>query len=153
MINKAKAIIKGGLIYPDINGMVLFTQYRDAVEVNVKVHNLPEFVRTKGLTVGPFGFHIHNGKNCEVGTIDDQFPLVGSHYNPADQPHGNHAGDLPVLMPLKDGTALMKFYTDKFIIADIIGLTILIHQSPDDYRTEPSGNSGIKIACGVILPY
>jgi len=153
MINKAKAIIKGGLVYPDINGMALFTQYSDGVEINVKVHNLPPFSREGGLAIGPFAFHIHTGKSCEVGTLQDPFPLVGSHYNPYNQPHGNHAGDFPVLMPMSNGTAVLKFTSDKFTVSDIIGLTVLIHQSPDDYRTEPAGNSGEKIACGVVTTY
>lgn len=153
MVNKAIAMVSGGLLYPDINGVIQFTQYRDGVEVTVKVHNLPNFARKNGLAIGPFGFHIHYGKNCEVGTIDNQFPLVGNHYNPDGQPHGNHAGDFPVLMPLKDGTAIMKFVTDKFYLSDVIGLPVLIHQSPDDYRTEPSGDSGEKIACGIIKGY
>ncbi|MGI6701283.1 MAG: superoxide dismutase family protein [Christensenellales bacterium] len=153
MINKAKAVVKGGLLYPDINGTVLFTQFRDGVEINVKIHNLPAFSRADGKAVGPFGFHIHNGKSCEIGTIDDQFPLSGTHYNPGDRPHGDHAGDFPVLMPMSDGTAMMKFTSDKFLVSDIMGLTVLIHESPDDYRTEPAGNSGEKIACGVITPF
>lgn len=153
MVSKAKAMIKGGLLYPNINGVVLFTQYLDGVEVTAKIHNLPPFSRKNGLAIGPFGFHIHNGKNCEVGTISDQFPLVGSHYNPDDQPHGNHAGDFPVLMPLSDGTAIMKFVTDKFKISDVIGLPVLVHLSPDDYRTEPAGDTGEKIACGVIQAF
>lgn len=152
-MNKARAIIKGGLLFPDINGVVILTQYNDGVEVIVRIHNLPPFSRENGLAIGPFAFHIHNGKNCEVGTINDQFPLVGTHYNPDKQPHGNHAGDFPVLMPNKDGTAITRFITDKFKVTDVIGLPILVHLSPDDYRTEPSGNSGIKIACGIIASF
>lgn len=150
MFNIAKANIKGGLLYPEIKGEVIFLQYPKFVEVSVMIHNLPKFERSEGLKIAPFGFHIHNGKNCEVGQINDQFPLVGSHYNPNDQPHGNHAGDFPVLMPLSNGTVMMKFTTDKFKLNEVLGYPVVIHLSPDDYSTEPAGNSGIKIACGTI---
>lgn len=149
MIIKAKSIIRGGLIYPDISGIVLFTQFINGVEVTAKIHNLPDFSRD-GIAIGPFGFHLHNGKSCEVGDLNNQFPLVGSHYNPYNQPHGNHAGDFPSLMPLSNGTAMIKFFSDKFRVDEIIGLVIVIHQGPDNYLSEPAGESGEKIACGLI---
>lgn len=46
----------------------------------------------------------------------------------------------------------MKFFTDKFVPSDIIGRAVIIHENPDDYRTQPAGNSGKRIACGVICP-
>lgn len=65
------------------------------------------------------------------------------------QPHGNHAGDFPVLFS-NNGSSRMSFFTSKFKVADIIGRSVIIHESPDDYRTQPAGNSGRKLACGVI---
>lgn len=153
MITRARAYIEGGALYPEIKGNVYFTQFRDFVEVVARIHNLPEFSRKNNKCIGPFAFHIHNGKDCEKGTIEKPFPNSGGHYNPTDQPHGNHAGDFPVLMPLKNGTAMVKFLTDKFSVDDVINLPVLIHQSPDDYRTEPAGNSGEKIACGIIKAF
>ena len=55
-------------------------------------------------------------------------------------------------MPLKDGTVVMRFLTDKFKLDDVVGRAVVIHESPDDYRTQPAGGSGIKIACGIIKP-
>lgn len=64
-------------------------------------------------------------------------------------PHGNHAGDFPVLFS-NNGYARMSFFTDKFRVRDIIGRSVMIHENPDDYRSQPPGDSGKRIACGVI---
>ena len=72
-----------------------------------------------------------------------QFP------NEDTQPHGNHIGDFPVLFS-NNGYTRMRFFTDKFKPEDIIGRSVIIHENPDDYRTQPSGNSGKRIGCGVI---
>ncbi|SHH90039.1 Copper/zinc superoxide dismutase (SODC) [Clostridium grantii DSM 8605] len=80
---------------------------------------------------------------------------AGGHWNPKNQPHGNHAGDLPVLFS-NNGVAIMSFFTDKFKVAGIINKAIIIHESPDDYTSQPSGNAGKRLACGLIqgfLPY
>lgn len=73
----------------------------------------------------------------------------GGHWNPTGAPHGNHAGDFPVLFS-NHGKAQMCFLTDKFPVADIIGKAVVIHENPDDYRTQPAGSSGRRIACGII---
>lgn len=72
-------------------------------------------------------------------------------YNEDTLPHGNHAGDFPVLFS-NNGYARMSFFTDKFKPEDIINRSVIIHQNPDDYRSQPAGNSGKRIACGVIYP-
>lgn len=64
-------------------------------------------------------------------------------------PHGNHAGDFPVLFS-NNGRAFMCFFTDRFRVRDIVGKAVIIHQNPDDYRSQPSGNAGKRLACGVI---
>lgn len=148
---KAMAFVKGSKQYPMIYGMVHFQQFQDGVTIFAKIRNLPPFSRN-GTAVSPFGFHLHDGYSCEQGSIDEPFPLSGKHYNPKNQTHGNHAGDFPVLMPLSNGTAILKFITDKFTIPEILGKTVVVHQSPDDFLTDPSGNSGMKIACGTIKP-
>lgn len=70
-------------------------------------------------------------------------------YNEDTLPHGNHSGDFPVLFS-NDEYARMSFFTDKFKPTDIIGKSVIIHENPDDYRSQPAGNSGKRIACGVI---
>ena len=66
-----------------------------------------------------------------------------------DQVHPKHAGDLPPLMGCQ-GNAYLAVKTDRFIVHDIIGKTVVIHSDPDDFHTQPAGNAGKKIACGVI---
>lgn len=148
----AKARIEGGTIYPNIKGLVYFQEVENGTEVSVSVIGLPPFSREGGNAVAPFGFHIHDGNDCSEGTDNNPFPNSGTHYNPDNQPHGNHAGDFPVIFS-NDGLAVMSFFTNRFKPKDVIGKVVIIHQSPDDFRTQPSGNSGKKIACGVIEEY
>jgi Cu-Zn family superoxide dismutase len=95
-----------------------------------------------------FAFHIHDGKSC-TGNDTDPFANAKSHYNPHECSHPQHAGDLPPLFG-NDGYAWSAILTNRFSIDEIIGNTIIIHSKPDDFTTQPSGNSGEKIACGVI---
>lgn len=120
-------------------GEVRFYQKEQAVLVSINVKGLPA---TK---TGFFGFHIHEGDNC--GGTD--FSGTGSHYNPEETPHPTHAGDLPPLIRCNGG-AHQCVSTDRFTVAEIIGRTVVIHDSPDDFHTQPAGNAGTKIACGVI---
>ena len=71
------------------------------------------------------------------------------HYNLKNCPHPLHAGDMPPLVS-DGGYAWMTFYTKHFSAEEVVGLTVVIHSSPDDFKTQPSGDSGKKIACGVI---
>ncbi len=77
------------------------------------------------------------------------FPNTGNHYNPGNVPHPEHAGDLLPLLS-NNGYAWMSFYTSRFNIEEIIGRSLVIHSMRDDFTTQPSGNSGDKIGCGVI---
>ncbi|EGO61740.1 superoxide dismutase family protein [Acetonema longum] len=148
---KAYARLKGGPLAPDIEGLVRFTEVPGGVWVKVEVCGLPPYCPGKGdrLPIGPHGFHIHEKGVCQAGDPEDPFLAAGSHWNPCNQPHGNHAGDFPVLFS-NDGVAMMSFFTNKFRVSAIIGRSVIIHQSPDDYRTQPAGNSGKRLACGVI---
>lgn len=143
----AKAIVKGGKEYPKINGTVYFKETKNGVLVTAQIYGLP---KAKNNCTGRFfGFHIHNGNSC-TGNKEDEFANSGTHYNPSNCPHPYHAGDLPPLIE-NNGYAYMIVLIDKFKIDDIIGKVIIIHDSPDDFNTQPSGNSGKKIACGKIL--
>lgn len=148
---KAYARIKGGNIYPNIYGIVFFDDVEGGTEVSVEVWGLPLYKPAEGnqQPIGPFGFHIHENGVCEITDPANPFESAGGHYNPKNQPHGNHAGDFPVLFS-NNGYARMSFFTDKFKVEDIIGKSIIIHENPDDYRSQPAGNSGKRIACGVI---
>ena len=142
----AAAFIKGSEKYPDIRGRVLFYQTRYGVIVCAEIMNLPGYT---GACDSPiFAFHIHSGNLCK-GNEKDSFAEAGMHYNPKECPHPYHAGDLPPLFGT-DGRAFSVFLTGRFTIREIIGKTVIIHSSPDDFKAQPSGNSGEKIACGII---
>ena len=136
----AVAQIRGGVEVPKLSGCIRFYQQKGCVLIVAEIFGLPRENET-----GFFGFHIHQGESCS-GT---DFSETGSHYNPADQVHPKHAGDLPPLMCCR-GNAYLAVKTDRFTVHDIIGKTVVIHSNPDDFHTQPAGNAGKKIACGVI---
>ncbi len=153
--NAAYAVIVPGTDYPSIAGYVTFVDVPGGVRVCADIMGLPPYKPASGSRqpVGPFGFHVHEHGNCDMGSAAHSFEASGGHWNPTDQPHGNHAGDFPVLMAGNNGRAIMCFITDRFRAADVIGKAVIIHENPDDYRTQPAGNSGKRIACGVIRPW
>lgn len=148
------AQIKGGPLAPNINGTVTFKNVRGGTEVNVAVAGLPPYRpgNINQAPIGPYGFHIHENGSCEIGNPNSPFESAGEHWNPTNQPHGNHAGDFPVLFS-NNGYSRMIFFTNKFRAEDVIGKSIIIHQNPDDYRTQPAGNAGKRLACGIITPF
>lgn len=95
-----------------------------------------------------FAVHIHNGGNC-TGNSTDPFADAMTHYNPNNCNHPYHAGDLPPIFGA-NGLGFSACLTNRFTAEEIIGKTIIIHSAPDDFTTQPAGNSGTKIACGVI---
>ncbi len=119
-----------------------------------KVHVL---VLAQGLKPGQMhGFHIHEAGDCSSG---DGMSAKG-HFNPGGKPHGNpssgdhHAGDLPPLQADGKGHAKLEADVSGITIApgptSIVGRGLIIHADPDDFKTQPTGNSGARIACGVI---
>lgn len=150
---EAVAYIRGGPLAPEISGIVNFKDVPGGTQVYVEVSGLPMYRPAIGNEdpTGPHGFHIHEDGTCEVGDPEDPFQAAGDHWNPTNQPHGNHAGDFPVLFS-NHGMARMCFFTDKFKVSDIIGRAVIIHKNPDDYRTQPAGDAGKRLACGVIEP-
>lgn len=113
-------------------------------------------VNITGVPNGEHGFHIH-----ETGTFDaaTQFKSAGGHFNPdgkqhgIDNPEGPHAGDLMNVTADDDGHARVDL-TDADVtvenLLDADGSALVLHADPDDYKTDPSGNSGDRFACGVI---
>lgn len=145
--SEAKAYIKGGKDYPQINGMVNFKELQNGVMVTAQINGLPK--SKDGCRGRFFGFHIHEGTSCS-GNEEDEFADAKMHYNLTGCDHPFHAGDLPPLIE-NNGYAYMHVLIDKFKIKDIIGKVVIIHDMPDDFTTQPSGNSGTKIACGKII--
>lgn len=136
---EAMAKVSGGAKAPSLFGSVKFYQMTNGVLVVVDIGGLPES------DTGIFALHIHEGSSCQ----GQGFPNTGNHYNPGGNSHPSHAGDLPPLFSC-DGRAFLVVLTDRFQIPQIIGRTVLIHGKPDDFISQPSGNAGEKIACGII---
>lgn len=146
---QAVAHIKGIPEYHHISGTVRLYQTPSGVIVSAEIAGLPHSDAPCRSTV--FGFHIHSGSDC-TGDMSDPLSSAMSHYDPDACDHPYHAGDLPPLFG-NGGCALTAFLTDRFLVGDVIGKVIIIHDRPDDFTTQPSGNSGKKIACGIICRY
>ena len=111
-----------------------------------------------GLSAGVHGTHLHSIGKCEPSG----FSSAGGHLNPTGRQHGtmnpmgSHMGDLPNLSVGADGTGSMEFALDgkagdiESALFDADGTAIVVHAGPDDYATDPSGDSGSRIACGVF---
>jgi Cu-Zn family superoxide dismutase len=144
----AVAFIKGSSKYPDIEGSVLFFGGSDSVMACTEIISLP---KGDGECRSPiFAYHIHSGTSCS-GNDNDPFGDAKVHFNPKSCPHPYHAGDMLPLFGV-NGRAFSVFLTDRFSVPQILGKTVIIHALPDDFTTQPSGNAGEKIACGIITP-
>ncbi len=128
-------------------GTVTFTQKGDKVLAAAKL---------SGLAPGGHGFHIHEKGDCS--TADGM--SAGGHFNPTGKPHGDpgaadhHAGDMPMLQADASGNATLSAELGVIAVGsgatDIVGKSIIAHKDVDDYETQPTGNSGARVACGVI---
>lgn len=129
------------------SGTVTFVQKGDKVVLDAKV---------AGLTPGAHGFHIHEKGDCSSG----DGMSAGGHFNPRGKPHAmpstsdRHAGDMPMLVADAAGNATLVVELDVMTIGsgdtDIVGRGLVVHKDPDDFKTQPTGNSGARVACGVI---
>lgn len=149
----ALAEVRGGPLAPGIHGTVWFYAWHNGTWVCAELWGLPSYrPATAGADpVGPHGFHLHEYGTCEVGDPQDPFQAAGGHWNPDGRPHGDHAGDFPVLFS-NGGYALMCFFTNRFTPAAAVGRAVIIHENPDDYRSQPAGDAGRRLACGVVRP-
>jgi Cu-Zn family superoxide dismutase len=121
---------------------------KNGVLVRADVRNLP--------SGSEFGFHVHEKGQC----TPPDFMSAGGHFNPGGQPHAHHgkaarhAGDLRNLNANGEGDAVYVFETSLLTVRpgpnSVIGKAIVIHANPDDYTSQPAGNSGPRIACGLI---
>lgn len=143
----AKAQISGDSNHKKIHGTAKFYPSQNGTLVQVEVFGLP--VNRQKCSNNIFALHIHQGASC-TSKGEDPFGSAGTHYNPNECNHPAHAGDLPPLFANKNGYAYLLMFTDRFSPKEIIGKTIIIHSQADDFKTQPSGDSGSKIACGEI---
>ena len=139
----AMAWVTGNRANPGLSGLVKFysTDY-EGVLVEAEIFGLPN-IRTAGST-NFYAMHIH-----EHGDCTPPFDRTGGHYTRDNEPHPEHTGDMIPLLG-NQGYAWCAFYDKRFVIPEIIGRSVIIHAMPDDFTTQPSGNSGEKIGCGVI---
>ena len=145
-VPQAYAEVKGSDKYPDIQGWVYFYGANGGTIVLAEIYGLPDEEQQH---LGRFfGFHIHEGSTC-TGNRTDPFADTLIHYSPGYVQHPQHAGDLPVLLS-SHGSAWIAVYTGRFFPDDVIGRTVIIYDQPDDYRSQPFGDAGEKIACGEI---
>jgi len=128
-------------------GTVSFTQHGDRVRVSAQLSGLKPN--------GEHAFHVHEKGDCSSG----DGMSAGGHYNPAGTPHGpqdaaHHAGDMPSLTADAYGNASATFELSGVAIgsgaADLVGKGLIVHRDADDFKTQPTGNAGPRIACAVI---
>ncbi len=173
-----REIVKGALLSGLILGVALAgcsskiaePEVKEAIAVmnpteGSKVHGVVSFKKDgkgvriianiEGLSPGPHGFHIHEFGNCTSPEANS----AGGHFNPTDMPHAGpksekrHVGDLGNIEADKNGLARLEV-TDNVISLEgpksIIGRSVIVHAGADDFKTQPTGASGPRVACGVI---
>ena len=131
----------------NVEGVVNFIQKADKVIIEAKI---------TGLTPGLHGFHIHEKGDCSAADASS----AGQHFNPDNSEHGapgapqRHAGDLGNLIADQTGTALYRAEITGITLGtdanSIIGRSIVVHGGTDDLLSQPAGNSGARVACGLI---
>ncbi|HVV41270.1 MAG TPA: superoxide dismutase family protein [Nitrobacter sp.] len=144
----AKAVLKNAN-GADV-GVVELTQVDDGVLLRVAL---------KGLPPGDHAFHVH-----AVGKCEPPFDSAGGHFNPGNRKHGmmatdgHHAGDMPNLEVPASGEVKLEMVNTAITLEkgkpnSVLkpgGAALVVHAAPDDYKTDPAGNAGSRIACGVI---
>lgn len=130
-----------------VTGTVSFTEQAEGVHV---------FAMVSGLTPGPHGFHVHENGDCSAPDATS----AGGHFNPTGAPHGapdaeaHHAGDMGNLVADEAGNANYEAVLTGVSLGDgpdsIVGRAVIVHADPDDMTSQPTGNAGARVACGVI---
>jgi superoxide dismutase, Cu-Zn family len=131
-----------------VKGTVRFTQLEHGVEINADI---------SGLAPGSHGFHIHEFGDCSAADGSS----AGGHFNPEGKPHGGpdsaaaHAGDYGNLEADASGHALLKLISHRITLdqglSGVIGRSVIVHGKADDLTSQPAGNAGPRIGCGVIM--
>lgn len=133
----------------DVSGELSFTSTNQGVRVKGHINGLKPN--------STHGFHIHENGDCGAPDASS----AGGHFNPAQQPHGHpgskphHAGDIPNQHADASGVATVNVMVPNIELGtgsktDVLGRALIVHAQPDDYSSQPSGNAGPRIACGVI---
>ena len=143
----ATAKMQGTAKFKKVTGTVEFKEVPDGVEVTANL---------EGLKKGDHGFHIHEKGDCSAPDASS----AGGHFNPSKHKHGapdaaeHHEGDLGNLTADKDGKASKTFTMKGITLGEgdtsIVGKGFIVHEKADDMKTQPTGNAGGRVACGVI---
>ncbi len=129
-----------------VSGTISFFETEGRLRVEAKV---------VGLTPGEHGFHVHEAGDCSAPDASS----AKGHFNPMSKMHGHHAsdehhgGDMPNLIANAQGEAIYAADLRGLTLSGptgVVGRSVVIHADPDDYKSQPAGNSGKRIACGVI---
>src|SRR5438128_12460046 len=130
-----------------VSGTVTFTEVADGVQVHAEL---------TGLTPGKHGVHVHEFGDCSAVDASS----AGAHFNPTNQPHAGpdtgarHEGDMGNIEADASGGAKLDYVDRQISLTNdaksVIGRSVVVHAKPDDLKTQPSGDSGARIACGVI---
>jgi Cu-Zn family superoxide dismutase len=130
------------------SGMVVFHDMGEHVIAHARLSGLKPNAE--------HGFHVHDKGDCSAPDATS----AGGHFNPDHQPHGpqdtaHHAGDMPSLRADANGNVDVRIVLRGVSVGsggtgDLLGRAVVVHAQPDDYRSQPAGNSGARIACGVI---
>ena len=135
-----------------VEGIVTFTQVADGVRVDADI---------SGLSPGKHGFHVHQYGDCSSADGSAApASAAGDHFNPGNHPHGapdvkaRHEGDMGNIEADASGVAKLNYVDHSLSLADgeksIIGRAVIVHEKADDLKSQPSGEAGARIACGVI---
>jgi Cu-Zn family superoxide dismutase len=136
---------------PQLSGTATFTQLVDAVRVEVDVQGVDK--------PGPHGLHLHEVGSCEPGPPGKRYTAAGAHFNPGHAAHAcpdstaHHAGDFGNLEVQQDGSGHYVRVTALLSLTgptSPIGRALILHRGEDDCKTQPAGNSGERLACGVV---
>ncbi len=139
------------MLYPtagnNVKGMVTFTEEADGVQVHAEI---------TGLTPGNHGFHVHEFGDCSAGDASS----AGAHFNPTGKPHAGpdeterHVGDMGNVEADASGKATLDYLDHQISLTNdkqsVIGRSVVVHAKADDLKSQPAGDSGARIACGVI---
>ena len=142
--------MRGSAAYPDIGGLIYAYLLDGALYIQAELTGLPPD--------RVFGFHIHEGLICGETDSAEPFSAAQGHLSLCPEGtwcgrHPYHAGDLPPIFSDSAGYAAMEVYLGKANISDYSGKPIVLHSMPDDFKSQPAGNSGKRIACGLFAEY
>lgn len=142
-----KGELHGSADFPELEGLIHAYWLNGALYLQAEFNGLPPD--------RVFGFHVHEGIICGAAEEKEPFKEAGGHLSlcPAGTwcgRHPYHAGDLPPIISDSTGYAAMQVFLGKAQISDYSGKPIVLHSMPDDFNSQPAGNSGKRIACGIF---